>query len=99
MISTFDGAPATTQVWQGQNDPVLGGKSTGTFKVDTDEQVGIFNGTCAVVPFLKAPGFIKTASSGSTPDVSSCKNLVLNVNSKTNYKGYKVSFSNVHYPG
>jgi hypothetical protein len=99
MIATFDGAKATTQRWQEQNDPVMGGKSTGTFKIDGDEHVGIFNGTCAIVPFLKAPGFIKTVSSGPTPDVSSCKNLVLNVNSKTDYKGYKVSFSNAHYPG
>merc|ERR1712050_471772 len=98
-IATFDGAAATTQKWQEQNDPVMGGRSTGTFRVDSGNQVGVFNGTCAIVPFLKAPGFIKATSSGHTPDVSSCKNLVLNVNSKTDYKGYRVSFSNAHYPG
>lgn len=98
-IATFDGAAATTQKWQEQNDPVMGGRSTGTFRVDSGNQVGVFNGTCAIVPFLKAPGFIKVTSSGTTPDVSKCKNLVLNVNSKTDYKGFRVSFSNDHYPG
>lgn len=98
-IATFDGAAATTQKWLEQNDPVMGGRSTGTFTVDSGNKVGVFNGTCAIVPFLKAPGFIKVSSTGSTPDVSKCKNLVLNVNSKTDYKGFRVSFSTDHYPG
>merc|ERR1719436_732153 len=77
----------------------MGGRSTGTFTLDSEKQVGVLNGTCAIVPFLKAPGFIKVVSNGQTPDVSSCKNLVLNVNSASAYKGYRVSFSNAHYPG
>lgn len=77
----------------------MGGQSKGSFVIDDANKVGIFNGTCAIVPFLKAPGFIKAVSSGSTPDVSNCKNLVLNAKSKTDYKGFRVSFSNDHYPG
>merc|ERR1719160_1229328 len=76
----------------------MGGKSTGTFTINKDEQVGIFNGTCAIVPSLSAPGFITAVATGSTPDVSHCKNLVLNVNSATNYTGFRVSFGNEHYP-
>eukprot|EP00930_Biecheleria_cincta_P017829 TRINITY_DN14070_c0_g1_i1.p1 TRINITY_DN14070_c0_g1~~TRINITY_DN14070_c0_g1_i1.p1 ORF type:complete len:212 (+),score=23.45 TRINITY_DN14070_c0_g1_i1:49-684(+) len=98
LIASFDGAAATTQEWTEQNDPVMGGKSTGTFSVDHHNQVGVFNGTCAIVPFLKAPGFIKVTSNGPTPDVSNCQNLVLNVNSRTKYTGFRVSFSNDHYP-
>merc|ERR1712190_655686 len=94
-----DGMEGTTQKWLEQNDPVMGGQSTGTFTIDSTNKVGVFNGTCAIVPFLKAPGFIKAVSSGTTPDVSKCKNLVLNVNSKTDYKGFRMSFGNAHYPG
>jgi hypothetical protein len=98
-IASFDGAKGTTLTWKETDDPVMGGKSKGTFTVDSDNKVGIFSGTCAIVPFLKAPGFIKVVSSGTTPDVSTCKNLVLNVKSQTDYKGFKVSFSNDQYPG
>jgi hypothetical protein len=99
QIATFDGVKATSLKWLEQNDPVMGGKSTGTFTADRANKVGVFNGTCAIVPFLKAPGFIKVISSGSTPDVSSCKNFVLNVKSASDYKGFRFSFGSAHYPG
>jgi len=35
----------------------MGGKSIGTFTIK--DNVGVFDGTVAIVPFLKAPGFIK----------------------------------------
>lgn len=95
MLATFDGPSLQ---WKEMNDPVMGGKSTGTFSVDHENKVGIFNGTCAIVPSLKAPGFITAIGSGTTPDISSCKNLVLNVNSKNGYKGFRVSFGDEHYP-
>lgn len=95
MLATFDGPSLK---WTEQNDPVMGGKSIGTFVVDHVHKVGIFNGTCAIVPSLSAPGFITAIASGSTPDISSCKNLVLNVNSENDYKGFRVSFGNEHYP-
>jgi hypothetical protein len=53
-IASFDGATGTTFQWRDLNDPVMGGRSTSTFHVD--QSVGIFNGTCAIVPSLKAPG-------------------------------------------
>jgi len=98
-IATFDGASGTTQTWKENDDPVMGGQSKGSFTIDTANKMAIFNGTCAIVPFLKAPGFIKVVSSGAVPDVSKCKNLVLNVQSDGDYKGFRVSFSNDHYPG
>lgn len=98
MLATFDGAQASTLKWKEMNDPVMGGKSTGTFTIDKDAKIGIFNGTCAIVPSLKAPGFITAVATGSTPDISACQNLVLNVNSGTTYTGFRVSFGNEHYP-
>jgi hypothetical protein len=97
MLATFDGAKETTLQWNEQDDPVMGGKSVGSFTIDSEQKVGIFNGTCATVPSLKAPGFIKAVATGSFPDVSSCKNFVLNVNSDNSYKGFRVSFGNEHY--
>eukprot|EP00757_Euglenozoa_sp_SAG-D1_P003001 gene3001-2121_t len=71
VIATFDGAnPKTTLSWQELNDPVMGGKSTGTFTVANS--LGNFVGDVVNVPFLKAPGFIKAEgkSSAGWPDVS-----------------------------
>ena len=61
--------------WTQKNDPVMGGKSTGTFTIAGG--VGVFNGSVVDVPFLQAPGFIKVSSSESVPypDVSSCSAL------------------------
>jgi len=98
MLATFDGAHASTLQWKEQNDPVMGGKSTGTFNIDKGRMVGVFNGTCAIVPSLKAPGFIKATATGSMPDISHCQDLVLNVNSGNSYSGFRVSFGNEHYP-
>jgi len=98
-VATFDGAEGSTLTWRAFNDPVMGGKSVSSFHIDTAKQVGVWNGTCAIVPQLGAPGFITAQSTGSTRDVSNCKNLVLNVNSATNYTGYRVSFGVDHYPG
>jgi len=98
-VVTFDGAKGTTLSWREINDPVMGGKSTGTFTIDTAHKVGVLNGTVAIVPFLHAAGFINAEASGSTPDVSSCRNLVLSVNSATAYTGYSVSFGDAQYPG
>jgi len=99
LIATFDGASRTALKWTEQDDPVMGGKSKGTFIIDDSNKVGTFNGTCAIVPFLKAPGFIKAVSSGSTPDVSKCKSLVISAKSTTDFKGFRISFSNDHYAG
>jgi len=80
--------------WKQANDPVMGGKSTGTFKID--HQIGTFNGDVVDVPFLKAPGFIKVSASGKFPDVSTCDSLVLFARSSSNYSGFRVSFGTAH---
>jgi hypothetical protein len=90
-LATFDGAKGTTLTWTQQNDPVMGGKSTGTFTVQDNE--GVFDGTCAIVPSLGAPGFIKASTSKTTlPDVSSCSGLALTVKSSNDYDGFRFSF-------
>jgi hypothetical protein len=62
-LATFDKAKGNTYTWQAMNDPVMGGKSHSSFDVEASE--GHFKGTCAIVPFLKAPGFCKVSTSGS----------------------------------
>ena len=77
----------------------MGGKSTGTFTMSNG--VGIFDGEVVDVPFLKAPGFIKVATTdrASWPDVSGCKALALTAKTPSNYTGYRVSFGMAHPPG
>ena len=84
--------------WIQMNDPVMGGKSTGTFTIDGG--VGIFDGEVVDVPFLQAPGFIKCASKGRAPypDVSSCQALKIILKNSVDYEGYRVSFGNAHPP-
>lgn len=81
-------------VWTQMNDPVMGGKSTGTFTINSSTGLGEFVGTCAIVPFLKAPGFIKVESTPgeSWPDVSSCEGIQITAKASTDYSGYRVSF-------
>jgi len=94
-LVTFDGTPATTFTFQELNDPVMGGKSTGTWSKSKDGY-GVFDGDVVDVPSLKAPGFIKAVADGHFADVSSTidGNLVLMVRSSTpEYKGFRVSFA------
>merc|ERR1719424_1920417 len=72
-LATFDGAKGTSLTWKNQDDPVMGGASTSSFviKEDTDGKYGVFNGTCAIVGYLKAPGFAKiTTESTALNDAS-----------------------------
>lgn len=83
--------------WFQMNDPVMGGKSTGTFSIENG--LGIFDGEVVDVPFLKAPGFIKVQSKDlfhRYPDVSSCQSIKLSVKSSVDYEGYRVGFGNAH---
>lgn len=102
-IATFDGGPATTFSWHEENDGFMGGKSKGTFTIDSSGKVGVLDGTVADEPFLRGPGSISAIVNGYNqprfPDVSSCKNLVLNVNSSNSYSGFRVSFGSARYPG
>merc|ERR1712151_463696 len=89
----FDGAEETTFTFQELNDPVMGGKSTGTWSLG--QGFGIMDGEVVNVPSLQAPGFIKAAADGKFPDVSEFVDgsLVLKVRTSTpDYAGYRVSF-------
>lgn len=60
-LLTFDQDPTTgNRRFSVMNDPVMGGQSHSTFAAASG--VGKFEGTCAIVPFLKAPGFCKVSS-------------------------------------
>merc|ERR1711907_86230 len=98
-LVTFDGAEGTTFSFKELNDPVMGGQSVGTFSVH--EKYGVFNGTCKIVPSLKAPGFIKASTGGffdkkhKFADVSSMLNgsVQLTVRSRfPEYQGFKFEF-------
>lgn len=101
-LATFDSARATTFKWTDTNDPVMGGRSVSTFEVDSDNKVGVFNGTCAIVPSLKAPGFCKvTSNTGAFADVSAHLDghLELRVRSSTpKFTGFRVAFGAKNVP-
>jgi hypothetical protein len=91
-------------VWSEMNDPVMGGRSTGTFTVDAKSGTATFIGQVKDVPFLKAPGFIQVRTTDKTvwPDVTSCEALELELRSTSTddeYAGYRVSFGTTHAPG
>ncbi|KAK3287171.1 hypothetical protein CYMTET_5301 [Cymbomonas tetramitiformis] len=88
-----------SHTWKQKNDPVMGGKSTGTFTVKGD--VGVFDGDVVDVPFLKAPGFIKVSSEGSNPypDITSCTAMSLTLKASSAYAGYRMSFGTAKAPG
>merc|ERR1719340_35682 len=67
-LATFGESDATYRTWKQQNDPVMGGASTGSFSVT--DGIGTMEGTCALIPRLQAPGFIKTSTSDTFADVS-----------------------------
>jgi len=92
-LVTFDKAASTTFTFKELNDPVMGGKSTGTWSLGNG--FGILDGEVVNVPSLKAPGFIKAAADGKFPDVSEFLDgsLVLSVRTTTpEYAGYRVAF-------
>lgn len=105
VLATFDGAKGTTFKWTDMNDPVMGGASVSTF--DIAGKAGVFNGTCAIVPSLKAPGFCKiTTSSFIHPtaqfnDASAAVDgaIQLNVRSTTpRFAGFRVAFGSPDIP-
>lgn len=94
-LVTFDGATGSTFEFSELNDPVMGGRSTGTWTVDHDAGVGVIDGEVVDVPSLKAPGFIKAAANGKFADVSAASggSLVLALRTSTpEYLGFRVSF-------
>lgn len=91
--------------WREMNDPVMGGRSRGSFNVK--DGVATFEGSVEIVPFLRVPGFIQARvtedshASKGFPDVSSCQAiaLTLRTNASSPYEGYRFSFGNAHAPG
>jgi hypothetical protein len=93
-LVTFDGAAGTSFKFVEMNDPVMGGKSTGTWTLG--DGFGIMDGEVVDVPSLKAPGFIKAAADGKFADVSDFidGSLVLTVRTSTpKYAGFRVTFA------
>lgn len=99
VLTTFGtDKPSTDHKFVEMNDPVMGGKSIGTWTVESEAggSWGIMNGEVVDVPSLSAPGFIKAASDGTFPDASTelDGDLVLTVRSSTpEYKGFRVTFA------
>ena len=97
--------------WKTMNDPVMGGKSDSS--VSVSDGIAKFEGTCAIVPFLHAPGFITMmtgtrrgsyftksgSNSPSFPDVSGCKGMEVSLRTSVDYEGYYVSFGTDVAPG
>jgi len=101
-ITSFDGTKGNKWQWHDTNDPVMGGASTSTFKVV--KQLGVFNGTCAIVRSLKAPGFAMVEgypSTGQGVDVSKHINGSLKFVARSStplYGGFKVAFDSPGIP-
>jgi len=105
LVSFTSSAPKTLlHEWSALNDPVMGGQSTSQVKVTGG--VLNFTGYCAIVPSLRAPGFI-TAVTGKSfwhretfVDVSSCSGIQITAKDFTaGYKGYRISFGTAKPPG
>ena len=82
----------------------MGGKSKSSLQIENG--VAKFTGTCAIVPFLKAPGFITMVTGGFFswkkevfPDVSSCSGLSFSLKTNVDYAGYRVSFGKQRVSG
>jgi len=94
-----------TNKWTTLNDPVMGGQSYSNFEI-TDDGIAKFTGKCAIVPKLKAPGFI-TMETGNQfyqkpakfADISTCEGFEFVMKSNTEYNGYRVSFGKAHVKG
>ena len=88
-LTTFDGAQGTTQTWRSENDPVMGGVSTGSFKVENN--MGVWTGEVKVVPKLQAPGFCTARTQHSFPDISSADGLLVTARATGDLKKVKVT--------
>jgi len=100
LLAGFRGHGSEVHTWKQMNDPVMGGKSTGTFHVEGG--LGVFNGEVVDVPFLQAPGFIKCDTVDAVPhrrafpDVSQCTAISIKARSANSFSGFFFSFGNAH---
>jgi hypothetical protein len=100
LLVDFKGSDkAVTHEWRANNDPVMGGQSYSTVKVENN--ILNFTGACKIVPKLKAPGFITAVNSdhNSWVDISSCEGLKIMHKSANDYAGFRVSFGHAHPKG
>jgi len=99
LIESFEQGHSI-HTWKVMNDPVMGGKSKGSFRITAD--AALFQGEVVDVPFLHAPGFLqaRTIDHATTafPDVSHCTGLQVTARSHTDYTGYRLSFGTAHAP-
>lgn len=84
------------RVFNQMNDPVMGGKSYGTFYMDEEAGLGIFQGRVNIVPSLSAPGFSVASSVNDYPDIRSCQAIAIWANSSNSYTGYRFGLGNAH---
>ena len=88
--------------WREMNDPVMGGRSTGSFRMTTNG-TAVFEGSVKMVPFLRVPGFIQARVTEDSrkpfPDIRSCQAIALTLRTNASYDGFRFSFGNAHAPG
>ena len=75
---------------------VQGGVSTGTFEVDEENEIGIFNGTVKIVPSLQAPGFLSFEADGAFADASNTISGGISIRLRTStpdYDGFRMVFA------
>ena len=101
-VITLEDFSSPVNDWTTMNDPVMGGRSTSSLSIEADGYAS-FSATCAIVPFLRAPGFVTMVTgrygSGSFPDVSTCQGLTISMRTDVDYDGFYVSFGNDRAPG
>ena len=90
-LTTFDGAAATTQTWRSENDPVMGGVSVGSFKLDRAAKTGSWTGEVKIVPSLKAPGFCTVRTQHNFPTIAAAEGLLVTAKATGELKKLKVS--------
>lgn len=95
-LARFDGSDK--HHWRVENDPVMGGRSSSSWKQNKDQGIGEYQGECRIVPALSAPGFTIALTDSpilapAFPDVSSMDGLSLGVrNAGGNITNYKIAF-------
>jgi hypothetical protein len=98
LVFHADGLEASD--WAFTSDPVMGGRSEGTFRVDAHGR-GVMAGSVRTVPSLNGPGFIKIQTTGwrTFPDATSCTHIGLVAKSLgEGYAGYRFGFGNSKAP-
>ena len=65
LLASFGDKSSTDYKWAEQNDPVMGGQSSGNFTIVGQGHSGVhahFTGVVRNVSFLKAPGFCRATT-------------------------------------